>query len=146
MNARFRPYPGVYLLALLGASTIAIAQEQLPKAMAGTWDTTNQAAPAASGRIVPSGGTWSVVIDKQNPDGSIAGKMTWSGSRLCEANNDPITGRYDGTELTIRGTLRDKFANAGCGRVRFVLKKSGAGFEGGIPGAASPYRLTLKPS
>jgi hypothetical protein len=144
MNARFRPYPSVFLLGLFGVSTIAMAQEQLPKAMTGTWDTTNQA--AASGRIVTSGGTWSVVIDKQNPDGSLVGKMTFSGSRLCEADNDPITGRYDGTELTIRGTLRDKFPNAGCGRVRFVLKKSGAGFEGGIPGAASPYRVTLKPS
>ena len=144
MYAPFRSALGVFLLGLLGTSMVVVAQQDLPNAMAGTWHTTN--AEAASGRYNPYGGTWSVVIDKQNPDGSIAGKMTWSGSRLCDANNEPITGRYEGTQLTIRATLRDKFANAGCGRVTFVLKKNGTDFEGEIPGSSSGTKVTLKPS
>jgi len=144
MYAPFRSALGVFLLGLLGTSMVVVAQQDLPNAMAGTWHTTN--AEAASGRYNPYGGTWSVVIDKQNPDGSIAGKMTWVGGRTCEASNDPITGRYDGIQLTIRGTLRNKFPNAGCGRVRFVLKKTGSGFEGEIPGSAPRFIVTLKAS
>ena len=144
MNAQLRANRHVFLLSLLGASAIVVAQQTLPATMTGTWYATN--VQASSGRYNPTGGTWSVVIDKQNPDGSIAGKMTWSGSRLCDASNEPITGRYEGTQLTIRATLRDKFANAGCGRVTFVLKKNGTDFEGEIPGSSSGTKVTLKPS
>ena len=94
------------------------------------------------------GGTWSVVIDKQNPDGTIEGKATWAGARYCTMENEPFTGRFDGTELTIVAQFRDKLPNGGCVKANLVLKRTGAGneFEGEIPGSRDKYRLTLGPS
>ena len=64
MNARLRAGLDVFLSSLLGISAIAVAQQTLPAMMTGTWYATN--VQASSGRYNPTGGTWSVVIDKQN--------------------------------------------------------------------------------
>ena len=121
------------------------AQERLPQAMSGKWSGVSR--PGQAGQT-PFGGTWSIVIDKQNPDGTIAGKATWAGARACTMDNEPFTGKFDGTELTIIAQFRDKFPNAGCGKSRLVLKKTegGKGFEGTIPASRDQYRLTLAPS
>jgi hypothetical protein len=117
------------------------AQEPLPKAMAGTWTGTFI---GKGGNPLSAGGTWTVVVEKQNPDGSIEGKVSWSGGRFCAMDNEPMTGRFDGSELTMKATFRNMMPNAGCTATTFVLKKGAGGkFEGGIPGASAQYRLTL---
>ena len=120
----------------------AAAQDKLPAAMAGTWNGT------APSRGTPFGGAWSVLIEKQDPDGSIEGKATWGGGQFCAMENEPITGKFDGTQLTIAAQFRDKVPNAKCGKANMVLKKKGAGnaFEGEIPGSQFRYVLTLGPA
>jgi hypothetical protein len=87
----------------------------------------------------------SVVIDKQNPDGSIAGRITASG-QFCAMQDEPMTGRFDGNVLTMDATYRALVPQASCGKARFVLKRSGAGFEGEIPGSPLRTKVSLAPS
>ena len=63
-------------------------------------------------------------------------------------DNEPFTGKFDGTQLTIVAHFRDNYPNAGCGRTNLVLKKTGNGteFEGRIPTSNNEYHLTLRPS
>jgi len=136
-------HPVIVLVLLAGAAPELAAQDKLPAAMAGHWSGIARVPP---GQDQPISGNWSVAIDKQNPDGSIEAKATWSGFRNCEMNNEPLSGRFDGTELRLEGIFRDKFPNAGCGKANFVLKKSGAGFEGEIPGSRLRIKVTLSPS
>lgn len=135
----------IVLALLAGVAPDLPAQEKLPQAMAGKWSGVSRQGQAGQSTF---GGTWSVVIDKQNPDGTIAGKATWLGSRSCTMDNEPFTGNFDGTQLTIVAPFRDKIPNARCGKARLVLKRTGAGndFEGDIPGSQDKYRLTLGPS
>ena len=136
----------VILCALLGGIAPDLAaQDKLPTAMSGSWSGVSRAGQAGQTAF---GGTWSVVIDKQNPDGTIAGKATWGGGRICTMDNEPFTGRFDGTQLTIVAQFHDKIPNAGCGKARLVLNKAGdgKGFEGTIPASKDQYRLTLGPS
>jgi len=130
----------VTVVLFAGAAAGAAAQDKLPAKMSGTYSGTTP------GRGAPFGGNWSVVIDKQEADGSVAGKATWEG-RQCTMDGEPFTGRFDGTELTIVAQFRDKMPNAQCPKARLVLKKgSGNEFEGTIPGSNLNYRLMLKPS
>ena len=136
--------PAIVCAVLAGVAPDLLAQDKLPQAMSGTWSGVSRAGQVGQATF---GGTWSVVIDKQNPDGTIAGKATWEGARACALDNDPITGTFDGTQLTIVAPFRDKIPNAGCGKARLVLKRVGAGnqFEGTIPASKDQYRLTLAP-
>ena len=86
----------------------------------------------------------SVTIDKQNPDGSIEGKMTASG-QFCAMNDEPMTGRFDGTVLTLQASYRPLAPQASCGRATFVLKRSGSGFEGEVPGSRLRLKVSLAP-
>ena len=137
--------PAIVCALLAGVAPDEAAQDKLPQAMSGKW--TGVARQGQAGQTT-FGGTWSVVIDKQNPDGTIEGKATWAGARACTMDNEPFTGRFDGTQLTIVAPFRDKIPNARCGKARLVLKKTGAGndFEGDIPASQDKYRLTLGPS
>src|SRR5262245_51234787 len=126
---------------LLSLPMPAVPQQQLPKNMTGIWNATSI---GRGGRPVGSGGTWSVVVEKQHPDGSIEGRMTWLGWRFCEMNDQPMTGKFDGNELTLRAKFQDKMPNAGCGAPTIVMNKvAGDKFEGGIPKSSTQYRLTL---
>jgi hypothetical protein len=131
--------PVIVLALLAGVAPDVAAQDKLPAKMSGTWNGTTP------GKGTPFGGAWSVVIDKQSPDGSIEGKATWDG-RFCAMESEPITGMFDGTQLTIVAQFRDKIPNSQCGKVNLVLKKKGASFEGTIPGSRFNYQLTLGPS
>lgn len=138
-----RLYRAALMVALFGIATSLVAQEQLPKAMSGNWTGTFI---GKGGNPVDAGGTWSVVVDKQNADGSIEGKMTFSG-RFCAMDNAPMTGKYDGNELTMKATFKDQMPNGGCREAGFILKKiAGNRFEGTIPSTSAKYRLTLGPS
>jgi hypothetical protein len=124
-------------------ATSVVAQEQLPKNLEGNW---NGYANAKSSRPNPIGGALSVVIEKQNPDGTIEGKMTYSGAQFCELKDDPMTGKFDGTVLTLQVTFRNKMPNAGCGPSRFVMNKDADGtFAGEIPNSPSRIRAKLAP-
>jgi len=123
---------------LLGAAPMAAAQIELPKAMTGSWSGVGE-------RNVPFNGTMSVAIDRQNPDGSIAGRMTVSG-QLCGMRDEPMTGRFDGTVLTMEATYRPLVPQASCGKATFVLKRSGSGFEGEVPGSRLRLKVNLAPS
>jgi hypothetical protein len=125
---------------LAGAGPNATAQDKLPVKMSGKWNGT------FPGKGTPFGGNWSIVIDRQNPDGTIEGKATWGGGQYCFMDNEPLSGKFDGTQLTLVAQWRDKVANAQCGKATMVLKKKGDGFEGGIPGSRFNYQLTLNPS
>ena len=121
----------------------AFAQEQLPRNLEGSWTGHGH---AKSSRPVAVGGALSVVIEKQNSNGAIEGKMAYSGSSLCELIDDPITGTFDGTVLTIHVTFRNKFANAGCGPSSFVMNKNADGsFTGEIPNSPSGIKAKLAP-
>jgi hypothetical protein len=127
-----RPVMLLVLLAVAGPyAPFAAAQDKLPAKLAGKWSGTTP------GKGTPFGGTWSVVIDKQNPDGTIEGKATWGGGQFCLMDNEPVTGKFDGNELTLVAQWRDKIPNANCGKATMVLKKKGNDFEGGIPGSRS---------
>jgi hypothetical protein len=132
-------HEGFLCLLLVAAAGVAAAQAELPKAMNGTWS-------SISDRNVPFNGTMSVVIDTQNPDGTIAGRMTTSG-QYCGMKDEPMTGRFDGTVLTLTATYRALTPQATCtGRATFVLKRSGAGFDGEIPGSRLRTKVSLAPS
>jgi hypothetical protein len=123
----------------MATAGIAAAQTELPKAMSGTWS-------ATSDRNVPFNGTMSVVIETQNPDGSITGRMTASG-QYCGMKDEPMTGRFDGSVLTLTATWRALMPQATCaGRATFVLKRSGTGFDGEIPGSKLRTKVSLAPS
>ncbi len=123
---------------LLGLAATALAQSELPKAMKGSWSGVGE-------RMNPINGTMSVTIDKQNPDGSIAGKMTVSG-QFCGMKDEPMTGRFNGTVLTLQAEYRPLVPQASCSKVTFVFKRSGSGFEGEIPGSHLKLRASLAPS
>jgi len=130
------------MVGLFGIAASLTAQEQLPKAMSGSWTGTFI---GKGGNPVDSGGTWSVVVDKQDPDGSIEGKMTFSG-RFCAMDNAPMTGKFDGSELTMKAAFKDQMPNAGCREGNFMLRKvAGNKFEGTILSTSAKYRLTLGP-
>jgi hypothetical protein len=118
------------LTLLAGAVPEIAAQDKLPAKMSGKWNGVTQ-------RGTPFGGNWSVVIDSQNPDGSIEGKATWGGGQLCAMNSEPFTGKFDGTQLTIVAQFRDMSPNAGCQKASLVLKKSGNDFEAPFPARSS---------
>ncbi len=122
----------------LGLAASGVAQTELPKSMTGSWS-------GVTDRNVPLNGTLSVVIDKQNADGSIEGKMNASGN-VCGMKDEPLTGRFDGSVLTLQATWRPMVPQAVCGRASFVLKKTGAGFEGEVPGSRLRLKATLAPS
>jgi hypothetical protein len=135
-------HPVIVLVLLAIAGPYAAAQDKLPAKMSGKWNGT------FPGKGTPFGGTWSVAIDSQEPDGSVAGKVSWAGAPHCIMDNEPFTGKFDGTQLTIVTQFRDKGPNAQCGKAHMVLKKKAAGneFEGGMPASRYNYKLTLRPS
>jgi hypothetical protein len=133
-------HPIIVLVLLAVAAPHAAAQDKLPAKMSGKWNGT------FPGKGTPFGGSWSVVIDRQNPDGTIEGKATWGGGQYCVMDNEPFTGKFDGAELTIVAQWRDKIPNAQCGKANMVLKKKGDDFDGAIPGSRFRYLLTLSPS
>ena len=66
----------------------AYAEDRLPSDFTGS-------GTVSTGRTTVT--RWSIVIDSQEPDGTIKGKMNWSG-RVCFAKDLPFTGSYrDGT-------------------------------------------------
>jgi hypothetical protein len=135
-------FPRIWLfLAILAVSTGLLAQEQLPKRLEGDWQ-----GVSTDSRHNQLGGSISVTIEKQNSNGSIEGKMTYQGAKRCEATDGPMTGQYDGQVLTLHVTLNDKFPNAGCGRLRFVLRRNADGrFDGEVPGSNSQIKASLSP-
>ena len=135
-------HPLIVLALLAVAAPYAAAQDKLPAKMVGNWSGITR----IKTQDQPISGNWSVVIDKQNPDGTVEAKATWSGFRSCEMNDEPMSGKFDGNELRLEGMFRDKYPNAKCGKAVFVLRKSGPGFEGEIPASRQQIKLTLKPS
>jgi hypothetical protein len=130
----------VLFSTLVGLATSGIAQSELPKSMQGSWSGISERGN------VPLNGTLSVVIDKQNADGSIEGRMSASGNQ-CGMKDEPMTGRFDGAVLTLQSTWRPMVPQATyCARASFVLKKTGSRFEGEIPGSKLRIKATLAPS
>jgi hypothetical protein len=123
---------------LLGAAPVAVAQAELPRAMSGTWS-------GVSERNIPVNGSISVVIDKQETNGAITGRMTASG-QYCAMKDEPMTGRFDGTVLRLEATYRALVPQASCRKATFVLKRTGTGFEGEIPGSPLRTKVSLAPS
>jgi len=129
-----------FIIAVSAVSTGLLAQEPLPKSLAGEWRGNK-----TDSRHNAIGGPMSVTIEKQNPDGSIEGKMTFQ-TKSCEVNDDPVTGKFDGQVLTLQFAFRERFPNAHCGRPQLILKKGADGrFEGEIPGGAVGIKASLAP-
>lgn len=124
---------------LLGLATSGVAQTELPKSMKGSWSGVGERG------IVPINGTLSMVVDKQNADGSIEGRMSASGTQ-CGMKDEPVTGRLDGDVLTLHATWRPLVPQASCAKTTFVLKRTGSGFEGEIPGSRFKIKAALGPS
>ena len=120
--------------AAVSVAASVVAQEQLPKNLEGDWRITSTHGGQDSGRLYAS-------IEKQNPDGTIEGKMTYSGNRFCEFDDGPMTGKIEGNVLTLRVMLRNKFANAGCGETIFVMNK---GSGGEFNGEGNPDRIKVR--
>lgn len=97
------------------------ADDALPKSLSGRWIGTTV-------KRTPYDFAWSLQIAKQNPDGSFEGTINYDG-RQCTARNAPMTGTFDGAELTIKTELEPKTQ---CGPTTFRLKKAGGKhlFEG----------------
>jgi hypothetical protein len=130
------------IVGLLTIATGLLAQEQLPKKLEGIWNGVGHLG-SRKGHI---GGSLAVVIEKQNPDGSVEGKITHSGGRSCEMNDEPMIGRFDGNVLTMQATFRNRYPNAGCESVTWVLKKGKDNtFEGEIPGNINQMKAKLAP-
>jgi hypothetical protein len=129
-----------FIIAASAVSTGLLAQERLPKTLAGEWRGINIAS-----RHNEIGGPMSVTIEKQNPDGSIEGKITFQ-TKACEVSDDPVTGKFDGQVLTLQIAFRERFPSAHCGRPQLILKKGADGrFEGEIPGSAIQLKASLAP-
>ena len=107
------------LCAVIGLLPFAqtVAQEKLPAELQGRWVGT---AKGSVGQM-PIDFAWSIKITKQNPDGSLEGTMNYAGPG-CSANNAPMTGTFDGTELAVKATLEPQ---ARCRTQTFRLKKTG---------------------
>jgi len=126
--------------SLFSASTSGYPDEGIPTKFEGTWEI--QPPP---GRPRTNGAARIAVI-KKNADGTFEGKMDMGG-RMCEMNQAPISGHYDGTQLEFTGSLTDRMPNANCWKdIRFVLKRSGSSFEGRAVNINEPvFALRLSP-
>lgn len=115
MRSGIRAFLLCVALALLPLAPAA-AQEQLPASLKGRWIGMGQQA----GRV-PIDFEWSLVITKQNPDGSIEGTMSYAG-RMCSAKDAPMTGTFDGKQLIVSAELEPR---AQCGKMTFRMAKRG---------------------
>ena len=77
----------------------AASTDRLPAEMKGLWSMNS---PFYTGR---SGGCdWSVKIEKQDADGTIAGKLSFCGN-YCNADNAPMQGTYREGTLVMKAEL-----------------------------------------
>jgi hypothetical protein len=138
----------VYLVSATTAG-IALAQTAapLPASMSGRWTA-----------VVPGNRTFtdslSVVLNVPGGTGPLTGRLTLRGV-TCGAQDEPLTGTWDGTELRMESQVRPNVnaqrANGECGTGRLTFKltrKPGqASFEGEALRDASPApsQVTLAP-
>ncbi len=128
----------ILLGSLLGflPLTLVMAEDPLPTSMNGRWVGTSSKSVGKA----PIDIAWSVMVAKQNPDGSFEGTVTYQGTR-CSAKDAPMKGTFNGEELVIKTELEPK---AQCGSVTYRMKKAGGKhlFEGtnrsGISGYLDP--------
>ena len=116
--------------ALVSAASAQAPANALPGALSGRWT------------FLPAGGRtfvdmWSARFDGTGAPGPVTGKLTWRGVN-CGAQDEPLTGTWDGTELRFESVLRananTQNLNGNCegGRAVWVLKRKpgSATFEG----------------
>lgn len=126
--------PAIAALALV-AALVSTAFAQAPA---------NALPPSLSGRwtFLPAGGrtaidAWSVRFDGGGAPGPVTGTLNWRGVN-CGAQDEPLKGTWDGTELRFESVLRantnTQNPNGNCagGRGTWVLKRrpGSADFEG----------------
>ena len=112
------------------AFSTAHAQGKLPAELGGS-------GVSGMGRTAP----WSIVIESQEADGTLKGKMNWSG-RSCNFTNLPFSGTYrEGTlELSAPQT------NEKCGAWTIKMKRTSASeveFEGTATTSDSPVAASV---
>ena len=139
----------VLLAGLMTMSGVAFAQgaTPLPKSMSGRWT-----AVIPGGKVFTDG--LSVVLDARDGSGPVTGRLTVRGLG-CGAQDEPLTGTWDGTELRFSSQVRPNVnatrpnGECGSGRVDFVLvrKPGQTTFEGESrrDGSAAPTQITLAP-
>ena len=140
-----------FLIPAIAISLTGVAFAQgvapLPKALSGRWTA-----------VVPGNKTFtdtmSVVFDDPIQSGPVTGKLTSRGV-TCGAQNEPVTGTWDGTVLRMESKVYPNVnvqrpnGECGTGRVTYVLtrKPGQSAFEGeGVRDAmAIPVQVTLAP-
>ena len=137
------------LAGLMTMSGVAFAQgaAPLPKSLSGRWT-----AVIPGGRVFTD--SMSVVLDARDGSGPVTGRLTVRGI-VCGAQDEPLAGTWDGTELRFESQVRPNVnaarPNGDCasGRVSFVLvrKPGQTSFEGESrrDGTATPTQITLAP-
>ncbi len=116
-----RTLPALTLLALAAGVAAAQSVEPLPKIMHGTWT-------AVVPNVRTFTDTFSVTLDGPPQGGALAGRLTLRGG-VCGAQNEPLTGTWDGTELRLESMVRPNVnaqrpnGQCGNGRVTFVPER-----------------------
>ncbi len=136
---------GCLVAAIAGFVAVqAYAADPLPGAMSGRWFGNAQGGQQLNFEVF-------VVIEKQESDGTIVGKVTRWGNG-CGAKDEPLKGTFDGTNLKFRSMSRANVnarrVDGNCGEDEYSLKRSadGKSFEGtfGEVGAMR-FSVELKP-
>ena len=140
-----------YLILPIAISATAVVFAQsvapLPKALSGRWTA-----------VVPGNKTFtdamSVVFDDPVQSGPVTGKLTSRGV-TCGAQNEPLTGTWDGTVLRMESKVYPNVnaqrpnGECGTGRINYVLtrKPGEPTFEGEAvrDGMALASQVTLAP-
>jgi hypothetical protein len=134
-------------IAFLGISVIAAAQGQdaLPHKLSGRW--------IFQGPSQTFINPVEMTFEGDGKPGPVTGRVTYRGIG-CGAQNEPLTGTWDGRELRITTTHRANVnamrlnAQCGDGKTTYVLmRKSGeAGFEGQVTSTYSTATATMSVS
>lgn len=121
----------------------ALAADPLPAKLSGTWFGLGQGGGTRNFEV-------SLVVEKQEPDGTVEGKLTRWGFG-CGAKDEPFKGTFDGTTLSFRSMSRAN-VNASrrdgtCDEDEYVLKRGADGSFDGTFGdvGARRFNVVLKP-
>lgn len=133
------------LLVVFADRVLAQSGDRLPSKLSGRWTFTGPRQTFIN--------SVTIEIDGNGKLGPVTGRMTWRGV-TCGAQDEPLTGTWDGSELRFASTLRanvnaDRMnGQCGDGKTTFLLKRKAgqAGFEGEAHADYTPAVPTISVS